>query len=262
MFDALAIAATGMQAQQQHVETIANNLVNANTTAFKKGRVSFSELLTRGAASPGVGDEGRAGAAAMSTMMPAGVGVVAVGKVFEQGELKKTGSPMDLAIEGEGFLEVTLPGGESAFTRGGTLQVKDGVLLTAAGHALKRSITVPADTRSLSINADGRVMATTASQKDAIELDQLELVRFANPAMLAAQGDSLYRPTDAAGQPVPSRPGEEGAGTFAQGFLESSNVKMVDEVVGLMMAQRAYEASVKLIQAADEMAGMVNNLRK
>ena len=265
MFDALYIGATGMQTQQLSVETIANNLANVNTTGFKKGRVGFADLMVRdaaGVASPTV-EEARAGAFASARRLGAGVSVSSLSKVFDMGELKKTESQFDVAIQGEGFLEVTMPDGTSAYTRGGTLKVnKDGLLATAAGHALKPALAVPDNAEALIIGRDGRVQVRLPKQSNPVELGQIELVRFNGTSMLAAMGDNLYRTSEGSGDPISWRPGEQGAGTLAQGYMESSNVKMVDELVNLMLAQRAYEASVKVVQAADEMLGLVNNLRK
>ncbi|ROZ63184.1 flagellar basal-body rod protein FlgG [Ramlibacter sp. WS9] len=265
MFDALYIGATGMQAQQLNVETIANNLSNANTVGFKKGRVGFSDLMVRESnrlAQPSAEDL-RSGALAQSQRVGAGVGISGIGKIFDSGELRKTESPFDIAIRGEGFLEVTMPDGSSAYTRGGSLKVnKDGLLATQAGYPLKPAIAIPDNAQSVVIGADGRVLIKVTNQATPIEAGQFELVRFAGVGQLAAQGDNLYRANEASGEAIAMRAGDEGVGTLAQGFLEGSNVKMVDEMVNLMLAQRAYEASVKVVQAADEMLGMVNNLRK
>ncbi|HSV34277.1 MAG TPA: flagellar basal-body rod protein FlgG [Ramlibacter sp.] len=265
MFDALYIGATGMQAQQLSVETIANNLANVNTTGFKKGRVGFADLMVRdalGAVSP-TAEEAHAGALAAGRRLGAGVSVASLSKVFDMGEVKKTDNPLDLAIEGEGFLEVTLPDGASAFVRGGALKVnKDGLLSTSAGHALKPAIAIPDNAESLVIGRDGRVQVRLPNQTQPVEVGQIDLVRFNGAGLLTPMGDNLYRVSEASGDPISLRPGEQGAGTLSQGHMESSNVKMVDEMVNLMLAQRAYEASVKVVQAADEMLGMVNNLRK
>jgi len=265
MFEALAIGATGMQAQQLSVETIANNLANVNTVGFKKGRVGFADLMVRDAAAAAAptAEGARAGALAPAARLGAGVAVASLAKVFDMGELKKTDSAFDVAIEGEGFLEVQLPDGSQAFTRGGTLKVnKDGLLANAAGHPLKPAIAIPDKAEALVIGRDGRVQVRLQGQAQLVELGQLDLVRFSGAGLLNAMGDNLYRASAASGDPIALRPGEDGAGTLAQGYLESSNVKMVDEIVNLMLAQRAYEASVKVVQAADEMLGLVNNLRK
>lgn len=265
MFDALYIGATGMQAQQLNVETIANNLANTNTVAFKKGRVGFPDLMVRESnrlAQP-TAEDVRSGALAAAQRLGSGVSVSAMNKVFDSGELRRTDAPLDIAIRGEGFLEVTMPDGSSAFTRGGSLKInKDGLLSTQAGHPLRPAISIPDNAQSVVVGEGGRVLVKLANQTAPIDAGQLELVRFAGTGQLAAQGDNLYRASEASGEAIAVRAGEDGAGTLVQGFLEGSNVKMVDEMVNLMLAQRAYEASVKVVQAADEMLGMVNSLRK
>ena len=265
MFDALQIAATGMQAQQVNVDAIANNLANVNTPGFKKTRVAFFDLVTLGGIpsgpSSGLGDSTLAAAAAQR--VGAGVGIAGVGKLFDPGDMRKTESAMDLAISGDGFFEVAMPDGSRSYARGGTLKVgKDGTLTTQNGMALKPGIVVPDDMLTLTIGSDGKVSATSASRSNVLELGQLQMVRFMNPGTLEAAGDNLYRATDASGDPISGRGGEDAMGTAQQGYLEGSNVKMVDEMVNLMVAQRAYESSVKVVQAADEMLGMINNLRK
>jgi flagellar basal-body rod protein FlgG len=265
MFDALYIGATGMQAQQLHVDTIANNLANMNTTAYKKGRINFADLVVSDTARAGTpsSDEARAAALLGTLRSAAGVGVVNVSKQFDTGELKKTDSPLDLAIQGDGFLEVTLPDGSRAFTRGGALKLnKDGVLVTQAGHPLRPGISIPDNAQAVTITAAGRVQVKVPSQANPVEVGQLELVRFTSPGLLTVLGDNLYGATEASGEPLAGQGGREGLGTLVQGFVEGSNVRMVDEMVNLMLAQRAYEASVKVVQASDEMLGLVNNLRR
>lgn len=264
MFDSLYIGSTGMQAQQLNVDTIANNLANVNTAGFKKGRVSFSDLMVRGAArlaQPAA--DVQTGPLAAIPGAGAGVGVASMSRLFDMGDIKKTDSPMDIAIQGSGFLEVTMPDGSRAYTRGGTLRVnQDGFLATHSGHPLKPGIAIPDNAQAVIIGSDGRVQVRLPGQSAGLEAGQLELVRFASPQGLLAQGDSLYRSSDASGEAMAGRAGEDGMGTIAQGVLEGSNVKMVEEMVNLMIAQRAYEASVKVVQASDEMLGMVNGLRK
>lgn len=268
MFDALYIGATGMQAQQIHVDTIANNLANVNTNGFKKARVGFADLMlresTRAAAAQASGIGGNSvRAAEQFGHRAAGVGVSNLSKAFDLGDLKKTESAFDVSIQGDGFFEVVFPDGSRAFSRGGTLRIsKDGQLATQGGYPLKPGLAIPENTQTLVIAADGKIQVTVANQATPIEIGQIELVRFSNPQGLLAQGDGLYRISDASGEPLTSRPGENGLGTIAQGFLEGSNVKMIEEMVGLMLAQRAYQASVKVVQASDEMMGMVNALRK
>lgn len=264
MFDAFYIAATGMQAQQVNLDAIANNLANVNTTGFKKGRVAFSDLVDRQMAQPlAKAGEAATGPLDGSTRLGAGVAISGLTKLFDLGNIKKTESALDLAIQGDGFIEVSMPDGSRAYTRGGTMKVnQDGFLATQSGHALKPGITVPENAQSITIGADGRVRVTVAGQTNPVEAGQLELVRFTSPGGLQAQGDNLYRGTENSGEAITAKAGENGVGAVAQGFLEGSNVQMVEEMVNLMVAQRAYEASVKVAQAADEVLGLINGLRK
>jgi len=265
MLDALYIGATGMQAQQLNVDTIANNLVNANTPGFKKGRVSFVDLVVKDTSEPLSAAAGLDTVPALLERLPsgAGVGVARTARTFELGDLRKTHAPFDLAIQGDGFLEVTRPDGSSAYLRGGSLKVnRDGLLASALGDALRPAIAIPENTQTLTIDRDGTVWVKTAGQAQPVEAGRLELVRFISPAGLEPVGEGLYRSSAESGEPTPLRAGEDGAGTLVQGFLEGSNVRMVDEMVNLMLAQRAYEASVKVVQASDEMLGLVNALRK
>jgi flagellar basal-body rod protein FlgG len=262
MFDALSIGATGIQAQQAHVEAIAHNLANVNTSGFKKTRVSFSDLVVSGVAF-GQRADATAEGVFVNTASGAGVQAASIAQVFSGGDLKNTGSPMDVAINGDGFLELAMPDGTRAYARGGTLKVNDeGLLANAAGVPLKPGISVPADAQALVVSGTGRVQARLPGQAEPADLGQLELVRFPNAPGLLAQGGNVYRATDASGEAIAGRAGEDGMGSLAQGFLEGSNVKLVEEMVDLMVAQRAYEASVKVVQASDEMLGMVNGLRR
>lgn len=266
MFDAMSISATGMQAQQLAVNTIANNLANVNTPAFKKGNVSFTDMMMleqTPVSSADAADAGLTGPLAALPQAGAGVGIASVAKMFDAGQLIKSGIPSDVAIQGDGFLEVTLPDGSRAFTRGGSLKINaDNMLATQSGYALKPGITVPAHATNLNIDSSGRVTVNVPNRSTPAVLGQLEMVRFTNPGGLNAQGDNLYRATEGSGEPIAGRPGQDGIGTLASGFVEGSNVKMVDEMVNLMAAQRAYEANVKVVQASDEILGMINNLRK
>jgi flagellar basal-body rod protein FlgG len=188
-----------------------------------------------------------------------GVGLARVGRAYDAGDLKKTDSQYDVAVNGDGFIAVAMTDGTKAVTRGGTLKVNaDGMLATQAGHALKPGITIPDNALSLVIGPDGRVQVTLPNQAAPQDVGQLELVRFANPDQLTPVGDNLYAVTDGAGESTSA----DGGGTVQQGYLEGSNVKMVDEMVNLMLAQRAYDASVKVIQTSDEMLASANNLRR
>lgn len=262
MFDALYISATGMQAQQLNVDTIANNLANVNTTGFKKAKVGFSDLMVReaGRLQPPTEELGILGG---DRQLGAGVGIAAISKLFDMGDLKKTESAFDIAIQGEGFLEVTMPDGTSAYTRGGTFKVnRDGLLATPSGFPLKPNISIPDNAQNMQIDGDGRVRVQVAGQGTPVEAGQLDLVRFTNPSGLQSQGDGLYRTTQGSGESILGKATEDGMGSLAQGFLEGSNVKLTDEMVNLMVAQRVYEANVKVMQASDEMLGMINALRK
>lgn len=260
MFEGLYIGATGMRAQQANVDTIANNLANANTTGFKKSRVSFSELVT----TPGLQANGNPLDATSSQLLmaSAGVGVSSMSKSFEVGELRKTESMLDVAIQGEGFFEVLQQDGTSAYTRSGSLKVSKDNQLSLNGMILTPGIYVPDDAQQIEIDKEGRVSVRSSGQSASVEIGQLELVRFANQTGLKAQGEGIYLATESSGQPISIAHGTGDGSSVAQGYLESSNVKMLDEMVSLMIAQRAYEANVKVVQAADEMLGLVNSLRK
>jgi flagellar basal-body rod protein FlgG len=257
MLDSLYIGATGMAAQQTNVDTISNNLANVNTPTYKKTRVVFEDLLIQ--------ETGRAGGtdASAAAVVGAGTALASSGKIFTDGDLKQTQNPLDVAIRGRGFLEVVLPDGSSGYTRSGTLQAgRDGVLATSDGTPLKAAIQVPPDAKDIVIDANGRVTVALPGQTDRDEIGQLELVNFVNPAGLKPIGENLYAATDKSGDPSIGKPGDEGFGTLAQGFLESSNVKLVDELISLIVAQRAYQLNAKIVQASDEMLGISNNLRR
>ncbi len=256
MIDSLYIGATGMAAQQTNVDTISNNLANANTPTYKKSRVVFEDLLMQQA-----GAAGAAGQAPGITGL--GTALAASGKIFTDGELVKSQNALDVAIRGRGFLEVLLADGSSGYTRSGTLQVnRDGVLTTAGGNVLKASIQIPPDAKDILIDASGNVSVALPNQTDREQVGQLELVTFMNPAGLHPIGDNLYAATDKAGDPVQGKAGDDGFGTIAQGFVEASNVNYVDELVNLVVAQRAYQVNAKVIQASDDMLNITNNLRR
>lgn len=257
MIEALQIAATAMQAQQRQVEVISNNMANMATPGFKRSRVSFVDLVSRGAS---VDPTTELPAQADSRGM--GVSVAGVSLVMEAGEARRTDDTADVMVSGVGYLEVLLPDGGTAYSRGGHLVLgADGQLTTAEGYALKSSVFLPADARSFTVAADGTVLARDAQGKDQVA-GQLSLVRFNDNEGLEAIGDRLFRSTARSGDAIAGHGGDNGFGVFRQGFQEASNVKLGDEVVGLMLAQRAYEANAKVLQASDEMLAMVNNLRK
>lgn len=260
MNDSLYIAATGMHAQQKSVDTISNNIANINTPGFKRGRVNFEDLVYRDLAGVGLAGGSTPGGA---LRQGGGVGMAAIVKSFVAAELKQSGAPMDIAVRGAGFIEVVAPDGSTVYTRGGSFGVdKDGFLVTAEGYGLKSSVRVGSDSKDMTVDSEGRVFIGTAGQSTPVEVGRIELVRFADDSGLDPIGGNLYRSSARSGDAIAGVPGEDGMGTMAQGFVEASNVNLVQEMVDLMMAQRAYESSVKALQASDEMLAMSNNLRK
>lgn len=257
MNDSLYIAATGMQAQQQSIDNIANNLVNVSTSGFKKSRINFQEMMQAGASHNATGAGGNINPLGL------GISVGSVARDFSPGTLAQTNAQMDIAINGNGFFEVILADGSHGFSRGGTLQVnKDSYLATSTGQVLKPAIHIPANASAIIIGADGKVSVQTGAPGTATDVGQLELANFSNPSGLNALANGVYTPTEASGDAVYGKPGLQGLGTLAQGALENSNVSLVDEMVTLMIAQRAYELSSKVAQASDEMMTMTNNLRR
>ncbi len=257
MNDALYIAATGLQAHQSNVDTVANNLANINTPGFKRTTANFHDVMQMSAVAAA------ADGSAAGPMSPLGVRIANTVKDFGAGELRSTGSAMDVAIRGDGFIEVQLPDGTPAFSRGGHLVIdKDGLLATVEGHPLRPSIHIGRDIGNLAISPDGSVRGTDASGRQTPVLGRIEVVNFANPSGLQAMGDRLYRGTGNSGDAVAVKLADGSGPSVVQGFVEASNVRLVDEMVTLMVAQRAYEMNVKVIQTADEMAAMSNNLRR
>ncbi|MBI3900288.1 MAG: flagellar basal-body rod protein FlgG [Gammaproteobacteria bacterium] len=254
MIDSLYIGATGMQAQQMNIDTVANNLANVNTAGFKRNRVEFEDLLYR-TMDASKSDNANAARSGMGTA------IASSGKVFTVGELKKTEQPLDLAIRGQGFFEVTLPDGTLGYTRYGALQLNaDGALVTHDGHPLSNSIQVPSDATAIVVEADGRVLANVPGQTQPIDIGQIELANFVSANNLKPVGDNLYLATEGSGEALRSQPGQNGVGNLAQGFIESSNVKLIDEMINLIVAQRAYEINSKVVQASDELLSISNNL--
>jgi flagellar basal-body rod protein FlgG len=255
MNEALYISATGMQAQQTQVDTIANNLANMGTIGFKKSRVNFEPLLPRTMAVEQ--------ATTATTFKGMGVAVPTVMADFSAGEMKQTQRDLDVAIKGKGFFEVELADGTRGYSRHGSLSVnRDGMLVTAAGALLSAGIQVPTDVAALLISPDGRVQGKQEGSEELLDIGFLEVTQFANEAALQPIGQNVYLATEASGDALVNAPGENGAGTLQQGYLEASNVQMVEELTTLMVAQRAYEANSKVLQAADELLGIVNNLRR
>jgi len=262
MMRALWTAATGMLAQQMNVDVISNNLANVNTVGFKRSRADFEDLLYQSMRQAGAN-------AAQGVQIPTGIQVglgshpIAIQKLFNQGTFQQTDSKLDLAIEGDGFFRVLLPDGTTGFTRDGSFKIDgQGRLVTSAGFPLDPEVLIPADANDVAIGKDGTIQVQRAGQQGYEQVGQLRLARFINPAGLTSIGANVFKPTAASGDPTEGTPGQEGFGTVAQGILEMSNVKIVEEMVNLIIAQRAYEVNSKAIQTADEMLNTANNLRR
>jgi len=258
---ALYTAASGMNAQQANIDNVAHNLANVNTTGFKKGRVEFEDLVYQQITAPGSPTSQESTA---PIGLDAGLGsrVVATARNFSSGNLRNTNSPLDMAIEGAGFFQISLPGGETGYTRAGTMHVNgEGQVVTNEGYQLEPAITIPANATSVTISNDGIVSAATPGTPPQ-QIGTIELAHFQNPAGLEARGGNVFVVSNASGDPITGVPGSDGLGTIAQGFLEDSNVSVVEEMVNMILGQRAYEASSKVIRAADEMLQQVNNLAR
>ncbi|MFO8080795.1 MAG: flagellar basal-body rod protein FlgG [Armatimonadota bacterium] len=262
MMRALWSAASGMSAQELNVDTIANNLANVNTTGFKKQRVEFQDLMYETLREAG-------SAAAEGVQIPTGIQVglgsrtAATRKLFAQGTFQETGNPLDMVIEGDGFFEVLTPSGDVAYTRAGAFKIdSEGNVVTADGFPLEPPLVIPADATSISVGSDGTVTATVSGQTDPQTIGQIQLARFANPAGLRNLGHSLLGATASSGEPDEGPPGIDGMGSIGQGMLEMSNVKVVEEMVNMITAQRAYEANSQAIRIADQMLEIANNTRR
>lgn len=253
MLRAFSTAATGMTAQQMIVDTISNNLANMNTVGFKKSQVDFQDLMyvklleagrqsDQGTTSPN-GFELGSGVRPASTM-----------KIFTQGEMENTGRSLDLAIAGSGFFQVSMPGGQTRYTRDGSLRADaDGNLVTSSGYLIDPAISVPTDARSISVGTDGTVSAFVGDSATPTVVGQITLARFQNPSGLSSEGGNLLSETPASGSPTTGIAGQSGMGSIQTGFLERSNVQMVTELVSLITAQRAYEINSRAIKAGDDM---------
>lgn len=258
----LSTGATGMMAQQLNVEVISNNIANMSTTAFKRQRAEFQDLLYQNMRRPG------STSSDANTIVPSGiqvgVGVRTAGvyRISEQGNLTSTGNTYDLAISGKGYFQITLPSGETAYTRAGSFQINaDGQMVTVDGYQLNPQITVPQGALSVNIDATGVVEARIAGQVNAQNLGQIQLATFVNEAGLEATGDNMFLETAASGQPTTGNPNAVGFGVLRQGYVETSNVNPVQEITNLITAQRAYEMNSKIITASDEMLQTATRLR-
>jgi flagellar basal-body rod protein FlgG len=263
MIRALYSAASGMTAQQMNVDNIAHNLANASTVGYKVRRAQFQDLLYQDVVTPGA-------SASQQTVIPTGLqlglGTRAASNeiIFSQGSFTATQNPLDMVIQGRGFFQVRQASGEIAYTRAGSFHLdRDGNMVTSDGDPMEPQITLPPDAQQVSIATDGTVSYTQPGQTAAQLAGQIQLADFQNPAGLNSLGRNLYLPTDASGDPTVGTPGgQEGIGTLLQGYLEQSNVSVVEEFVNLIVSQRAYEANSKVVKAADEMYQQINNLTR
>lgn len=258
MNPALWISKTGLAAQDAKMSAISNNLANVNTTGFKRDRVVFEDLFYQNVRAPGTQLD-------QNNMTPTGIqfgsGVKILGtqKEFTTGSIQVTSQELDVAITGQGFLQVETPDGDIAYTRAGNLKINnDGTLTNAQGLPLVPQIELPDQTKNLTIGKDGTVSATVAGETDPVEVGQITLVNFVNPAGLEATGGNLYRETAASGEAVEGVPGEDALGQLEQGSLEGSNVQVVEEMVEMITVQRAYEMNAKMISAADDMLKFIS----
>jgi flagellar basal-body rod protein FlgG len=263
MIRALYSAASGMTAQQINVDNISHNLANANTTGFKSRRAQFQDLLYQNLVQPGA-------AATQQTSVPTGLQVGLGARaasneiIFSQGNFSQTSNPLDLVIQGRGFFQIRTPSGELAYTRDGAFHVdRDGNMVTLDGDQLEPSITIPKEAQAVTIGTDGTVSYTMPGTTGTQQAGQIQIADFQNPSGLDSMGRNLYRPTTASGDAVVGTPGgQEGLGSLMQGYLEQSNVSVVEEFINLIVSQRAYEANSKVVKAADEMYQQVNNLTR
>ena len=253
MIRSLWISRTGLDAQQTQMDVIANNLANVSTNGFKRSRAVFEDLLYQTLRQPGA-------QSSQQTQLPSGlqlgtgVRTVATERVFSQGNLQQTGNPLDVAIQGQGFFQVLLPDGSSAYTRDGSFQVSaQGQLVTASGFPVQPAITIPANSLSVTIGRDGVVSVTRSGSATPSQVGALQLASFVNPAGLQSMGENLYVETASSGTPNTNAPGTNGLGTLNQSFVETSNVNVVEELVKMIQTQRAYEINSKSIQTSDQM---------
>lgn len=262
MMRALYISATGMEAQQLNIDIISNNLANVNTTGFKKSRGDFQDLLYQtirmAGASSGTGTQIPSG-----IQMGSGVRPASVQRIFTSGDFQNTQNALDLAIEGEGFFQIILPDGTVSYTRAGAFKKDNtGRIVTSDGFPVEPAITIPSDALNITISANGTVSVLQPGNPIPTEIGTIQLVRFPNPSGLNSIGRNLFLPTAASGEAITGNPGDSGFGTIAQGFLEASNVNIAEELVNMIIGQRAYEINSKAIQTADEMMRTANDVKR
>jgi len=262
MVRSLYTAATGMMAQQMQIDVVSNNISNVNTIGYKKQRAEFADLFYQTMEYAGT-------STSTTTQSPTGINVglgarpTAVTKIFSQGNFKETGNNLDIAIQGDGFFQVQLPDGRTAYTRDGAFKLdSEGNVVTSDGYKLLPNVTLPADTVQVSIGNDGIISILEAGQTQMQQIGQIQIAKFINPAGLHSLGSNLYIDTSASGDPIVTTPGLDGTGELRQGFVEMSNVQLVEEMTDLITGQRAYDAASKAIVTSDEMLQTVNNLKR
>jgi flagellar basal-body rod protein FlgG len=257
--ESLFVAKTGLEAQQARLAVISQNLANVNTTGYKRGRAIFEDLLYQNVVQPG-GLTSQQTEAPTGLNLGTGVRLVATDKQFSQGNLVTTTNPLDLAIEGRGFFQISLPDGTNAFTRDGTFQVnQNGEVVTSQGYTLQPSVTIPTGAQSVTVGVDGVVSAVLAGQSAPVQVGSIQLTDFVNPAGLQARGGNLYLETVSSGPPQTGTPGLNGLGKLEQGSLETSNVNVVEELVSMIETQRAYEMNSRAIETSDQMLQHLTN---
>jgi flagellar basal-body rod protein FlgG len=261
MISALWTAATGMNSQQTNIDVISNNLANVNTGGFKKSKINFSDLVYTNMRQPGT-PNAQGAEIPTGTEIGHGVKINSTQKLFTQGNIVNTNNDLDMAVEGEGFFRIERPDGSFAYTKDGSFKLdSNGRVVTSDGYPLSPQLDIPQDAKEISITSDGAVSVTNSA--DQIQtVGQIELYNFSNPAGLSSEGRNLYTETAASGQANAGTPGQQGFGTVQQGFLEMSNVKVVEEMVNMIAAQRAYETNSKSIQSSDEMLQTANQLKR
>lgn len=259
---ALDIAGTGMQAQSTNVEVISNNIANMTTTGFKRRRAEFQDLIYQNLRRVGSNSSDAGSIVPAGAQVGLGVKTAAIYRINEQGNLQQTSNSLDVAIRGNGYFQITLPSGETAYTRDGTFGLSpEGQIVTADGYVVQPGITVPSNATNVAINQAGQVQVTIQGQTAPTTLGQIQLATFPNEAGLDAQGGNLFLQTSASGNPVTGTPASSGFGTVLQGFVETSNVNVVSEITALITAQRAYEMNSKVITTSDQMLSTLTNLR-
>jgi len=262
MIRALWTAASGMQSQQLNIDVIANNLANVNTTGFKKSRADFQDLMYQTLKTTGAPSTN-------ATQIPAGIQIglgskaAAVNKMFTAGDVNHTGNELDMAIEGEGFFQIQMPDGTTTYSRAGAFKKDNqGRMVNSDGYPLLPEVVIPNNATKITIGNDGTVSVMQAGQTSPSNIGNIQLAQFSNPAGLSSIGRNLYNQSDSSGAPTTGTPGQTGLGTLSQGFLEMSNVSVMEEMVNMIVGQRAYEINSKAVQTADDMLQQANNLKR